>query len=619
MFYHFFFTIAALILVTSHMPPPEAPFSAVSGWLYILMASMTFILAIRQWNKFFLQRSHQISPSGIAEICHTRLQVQNLILLLFFGFLVHVFHLPIFVSPGAAAQYFPFLGDLFSLFFYFLLLSCLWYLTADTFLPADSAKAESRKNFIREQTGLTLPALLPWLILSGLHDLIMLMPFSEFRNFFTSTTGQAIYFFIIFTGVFIFAPLCIQKFWGCYPLPQGPERHRIEAMLTHTRTGFRDILVWPLFGGRMLTAGIMGPLARFRYILVTPALLRTLYPEELEAVIAHEAGHARHRHLFLYLLILAGFLLVSWLFLDFLYQLLLLSGGSAMLSRFSFLTPSAVASFLAVSLSLLLFFVYFRFLFGFFMRNFERQADSFAFKTQGTARHLIQTFRTLGQMTGQNPDKPNWHHFSLTQRIHFLQACEENPHTAQQHDNKVRLALIFYSACLLLTGAAGWHMHTKDWGGKLPSQLIIRNLETKIARGQENPLLLRYLGDLYQETKRYEKALASYRRALDAGSRDPDLLNNLAWLYITAEGTAIADPVTGTALAEQAAHIQPESPHILDTLAEGYYRTGQVGRAIGLAEKALFLQRAEGGNTEYYRDQLEKFRQKERSQAAGQP
>ena len=38
----------------------------------------------------------------------------------------------------------------------------------------------------------------------------------------------------------------------------------------------------------MLTAGVMGPWARFRYILVTPALLHSLHPEALEAVIAQD-------------------------------------------------------------------------------------------------------------------------------------------------------------------------------------------------------------------------------------------------------------------------------------------------------------------------------------------
>ena len=38
----------------------------------------------------------------------------------------------------------------------------------------------------------------------------------------------------------------------------------------------------------MITAGVMGLIKNFRYILVTPSLLNLLEPAEVDAVIAHE-------------------------------------------------------------------------------------------------------------------------------------------------------------------------------------------------------------------------------------------------------------------------------------------------------------------------------------------
>ncbi|MCJ7833589.1 MAG: M48 family metalloprotease [Deltaproteobacteria bacterium] len=84
----------------------------------------------------------------------------------------------------------------------------------------------------------------------------------------------------------------------------------------------------------MLTAGVMGLVKRFRYLLITPALLDLLEPEELMGVVAHEIGHIRKRHLLFYLGFFAGYVLLAvffsqWLthqffrypaFLEFLYS-----------------------------------------------------------------------------------------------------------------------------------------------------------------------------------------------------------------------------------------------------------------------------------------------------------
>ncbi|TYT75541.1 M48 family metallopeptidase [Desulfobotulus mexicanus] len=606
MFYQLFYTIAALILVTAWVPAAELRHS-FTGWFNLLTVCLVFFILTTLWNRKSLRKYSHLSPSGIAEKWHRRIQAQNLLLLVFFAFFVHGLDLPFLLCPIFLADTLPFLRDFFALAFYFVLLWGLWHMASGSMASSKVIEESDRQSFVREQMGLSLPALLPWLVLSGLHDFFMLLPFSGFREIFSSSTGQTIYFLSIFIAIFLFAPVCIQRFWGCSPLPPGPVRHRIEKVLQETKTGFKDILIWPLFGGRMLTAGIMGPWARFRYILVTPALLRYLYPEELEAVIAHEAGHAHYRHLIFYVFILAGFLLVSWFFLDFLYQLIILGPGLMLLSFFSFLSPAALATALGIFITLTLFILYFRFLFGYFMRNFERQADAFAFRVQGTARHLIQTFHTLSNMTGQNPDKPNWHHFSISQRIGFLEKCEKNHNIAFQHDRQVKRSVLAYLFFLILLAAGGGYIKWAGWDDNIQKVLFIRALEMEIHNEKQDPLLLRHLGDLYQEKKAYTKALSAYHKALNTGNRDADLLNNLAWLYITAEDSGIADPVLGSYFAEKAVHEKPEAPYILDTLAEGYHRTGRREEAVYYGRKALYYQKRNMDETDYYEKQLEKF------------
>ncbi len=60
----------------------------------------------------------------------------------------------------------------------------------------------------------------------------------------------------------------------------------------------------------------MGLIQKFRYILVTPSLLQLLEPEEIDAVIAHEIGHVKRKHLVFYLLFLVGYMLLSYVTFD---------------------------------------------------------------------------------------------------------------------------------------------------------------------------------------------------------------------------------------------------------------------------------------------------------------
>ncbi|MEZ4576474.1 MAG: M48 family metalloprotease [Desulfobacterales bacterium] len=105
----------------------------------------------------------------------------------------------------------------------------------------------------------------------------------------------------------IIGPVLILKFWGCRPCCLARSGTGLNSCAGKRNMHYRDIMVWPLFGGRMITAGVMGLVRRFRYILITPALMRHLTPYEIDAVIAHEIGHIKKHHLFFYLVFFAGY------------------------------------------------------------------------------------------------------------------------------------------------------------------------------------------------------------------------------------------------------------------------------------------------------------------------
>ena len=81
------------------------------------------------------------------------------------------------------------------------------------------------------------------------------------------------------------------------PLEQGPVRERVEALLA--RCGFRSSGLFVMDGSRRSAHGnaYFTGLGKSKRIVFFDTLLGRLSGEEIEAVLAHELGHFRHRHI----------------------------------------------------------------------------------------------------------------------------------------------------------------------------------------------------------------------------------------------------------------------------------------------------------------------------------
>jgi len=72
------------------------------------------------------------------------------------------------------------------------------------------------------------------------------------------------------------------------------------------------------------------------------------------------------------------------------------------------------------------------------MRNFERQADIFVYEFQDNAGPLISSLKKIVTISGQPPEKPNWHHFSIRERIDYLRRCDADRSWVGRHHRKIR-------------------------------------------------------------------------------------------------------------------------------------------------------------------------------------
>jgi len=526
----------------------------------------------------------------------------SILAVLVFMALVYGLDLKYYLQPLSLGGRLPVLTDIAGLICFFLLLAIIWAKAR----PAYQAQFQRRYRtlaFIGSNIKANLPIVLPWLILSLVFDFLRILPIPGLAKLLRPPWGDlTVFVLFLFFLVLAFPPL-VRRLWGCTPLPPGPLRDRLVGFC-RTQGFYADILIWPLFEGQVLTAGIMGILPRFRYLLITPALLETLTEAEIDSVLAHEIGHVKHLHLMLYIVLFLGFSLLAGALAEPLPHLILSGDLFYRLLALLPVAPEALLGALATAPLLLLMVLYFRFVFGYFIRNFERQADLYVFKAIGTSRPLIASFEKIAQLGGGNRDEKNWHHFGIGERIDFLEQCEFDRARIKRHDRKLIASLILY---FLTIGLLTLGLHRVD-STKSSAEYETRYAEAvllqKVRQEPENSLWLIVLGDFFQSRKLEQKAVDAYEQALQLTPTNAEVNNNLAWLLLTAQDAAIRDPIRALTLARTAVLLK-ERPFILDTLATAYWANGLIDEALATEEKAL---RLDPNNRAFYLAQLEKFR-----------
>lgn len=259
------------------------------------------------------------------------------------------------------------------------------------------------------------------------------------------------------------APLMLRFMWSTRPLGPGALRDRLMDLCRAHRVRCSSILVWRSRTG-MLNGAMVGVLPWLRYVLLTDALLERLSGEQVEAVMAHEVGHARRHHL-------------PWLLASIIASVGVCWSGAELIARAMSdrgMIAGHLGAWLALGLTVagiaagLL-------VFGAVSRRFELQADAFA------AQHLSGMARgrrdnamlitedavramagALGEVAYQNhipPRKFTFRHGSIRGRQQALARLIGRPVHALPIDCRVRrvkLITLIGLAALIVMGAAAW-------------------------------------------------------------------------------------------------------------------------------------------------------------------
>jgi Zn-dependent protease with chaperone function len=601
MFSNFIYLIIVLLIYTTYPPPEETNFAPLETSALFFILIIAFIFFVRLQFRVLEKQISKQSPYPLDYKFNSTLSRMAITAIVLFTVDIYGLSLPSFLINLPVFTTIPTLQALLFIGLFVLYLAIVWGFAYRAYQKLN-LDGMSRRAYIFSNISFSIPVLIPWLLLSGIADIINALPFELPKHLLSTTEGEIIYFIIFLLGVSIIGPAMIRKFWGCKPLEAGFHRSRIENLCKKAGVEYAEILSWPILGSRMITAGVMGLIKKFRYILVTNALFQFLKPEEIDAVIAHEIGHIRKKHLWFYLLFFVGYVVLSYASFDLIIYSIIYADLLFSITNIAGFDRTVVYSTVLSLASIIIFLVYFRFIFGFFMRNFERQADIHVYTLYKSSKPLISTLEKIALASGQPPDKPNWHHFSIKERIEYLKKCEGDKRWIIFHNQKIKKSIAAYLAGMILIGGIGYKLNFGETKDRLNKYFFEKTIVRELEKTPNNPGLYSALGDLFYSRKNYAKTIEAYEHSLTFLPDNPQVLNNLAWLFATCDDEKFRNPKRAIILAKKASQLK-EAPYILDTLAESFYVNNEIQDAIATERRALDLVK----KNRYYEKQLEKF------------
>lgn len=570
------YLLVVIFLVTSAPDSAgyAAGFSAFAGlWFAKLGFLYVFCRALFSASRVYNAASYMKAERITSVLAIVSLAVD----LYYFHGLYYLLYIPGF-------RQMPILAHVLGVSVFFLYLSVTWFVASGSHGRAFGSTGEPA-GFIAENLRANLPIGLPWVVVSVCVDFLKVVPVAWLHHFMVNSYGEFAVFGLFFLFLAFLYPPLLMKVWRCTPVPAGAVRDELVGMCERQKLSYRDVLMWPLFGGQVLTAGVVGFVARFRYILITNGLLTNLTADEVESVIAHETGHVKYYHMPLYLFVLLGFsFIVAPLLCGVNYIVLQMDWAYGLMESMDM----NLMQFVDMSETVVLFvtmILFLRFVFGYFMRNFERQADLHAFTATGGSSALVSSLEKVALLSGDIRDLPSWHHFGVGQRVDFLLDCEREPTLVKKHHRHVARMLLAY--LLLIVVSIGTYVAIPaDYLEGVVTGRLEGTLLSEVAKDPNNPELYWAMGDFYYRQNQYTKAIKGYQQSLALDEENHEVHNNLAWLLVTCEDIKVQDPVLGLEHAKRAVVLFP-APHILDTYAHALWVNGRYEQALQVEQEAL--------------------------------
>ncbi len=301
----------------------------------------------------------------------------------------------------------------------------------------------------------------------GILPMLLILPFFDVGAWFAQHYGLEAAWFSGAQGALLAAfcaqgfmvlillvlPLALLPLWGAQRMASGEMQQLMSDACQRLGVRVAGLMRWPMAGGRVYNAAVIGMLPRLRYVLFTDDLMRDLPMPQVMAVLGHELGHARHGHLWTYMLFANAGLLVSFLLREDFAEILTPLFEALLPALGLSLASAQVREITEIASILLMMALLWRIAFGVLSRACERQADLVGAELAGDPQVMCDALKSVAHLSGQGEDEPSWRHYTIAQRVVFLQAVRRNPSLAIWHHKFVRMmrhSLILIILTLLL-------------------------------------------------------------------------------------------------------------------------------------------------------------------------
>jgi len=208
-------------------------------------------------------------------------------------------------------------------------------------------KGQQTLSNLRIQLPILILIFLQFVVVHGFDFLLATLP---------TWQNSLVTLFISFLILILLSPPILVLCWGGQKLSSKVSEKIILEELKASQTSKTRLITWPDSILPVITAGVIGIVPGFRYLMINQQLINALSSIELRSVIAHEAGHLRNYHLIFFFIGFFAFnelLALSYLGLGFVYE-------------------GLPPMWIMVIFTILGFALFFRFVFGGLSRNFER-------------------------------------------------------------------------------------------------------------------------------------------------------------------------------------------------------------------------------------------------------
>jgi STE24 endopeptidase len=195
----------------------------------------------------------------------------------------------------------------------------------------------------------------------------------------------------------VLAPVLILPLFNKFtPLPKGTLRERLLELAQRTSFRAKNIMIMDGSKRSRHSNAFFTGFGAFRRIVLFDTLVQQLLEPELEAVLAHEIGHFKRKHIPKMLLAsamasLGGFYLLSWI-----------AKQGWFFEAFGFPIPNLVPALLIFGLLSGLFTFWFSPVAHWWSRRYEYEADAFAAKAVAQTGSLIGALRKLNEKNLSN-------------------------------------------------------------------------------------------------------------------------------------------------------------------------------------------------------------------------